>query len=166
MPPPPSNYFVAKGLSPAQAAGIIGNLMQESSVNPASVQAGGPGRGIAQWSVGQRWQGVLQLAASQNQSPLDLHVQLDYLWQELNTTESGALAALKQTNDVVSATEAFERTYERAGIPDMNNRIRYAMDALANGGAGAAAFTSGRRRRRRWRRASVRRPLRPPRRGP
>ena len=49
------NYFVGKGLTNFQSAGIVGNLDQESGVNPSSVQAGGPGRGIAQWSVGGRW---------------------------------------------------------------------------------------------------------------
>lgn len=48
-------YFVAKGLTERQAAGVIGNLVQESGVNPTSIQPGGPGRGIAQWSVGGRW---------------------------------------------------------------------------------------------------------------
>src|SRR6478609_5553836 len=52
---PAFDFFVAKGLTNFQAAGIVGNLDQESGVNPASVQAGGPGRGIAQWSVGGRW---------------------------------------------------------------------------------------------------------------
>src|SRR5262245_59249479 len=49
-------FFVSKGLTPIQAAGIVGNLDQESGVDPNSVQyGGGPGRGIAQWSVGGRW---------------------------------------------------------------------------------------------------------------
>ena len=49
------DYFVGKGLTPFQAAGIVGNLDQESGVNPTAVQSGGPGRGVAQWSVGGRW---------------------------------------------------------------------------------------------------------------
>src|SRR5690349_1628456 len=50
------NFFVSKGLTKFQAAGIVGNLMQESNVIPTAVQyGGGPGRGIAQWSVGGRW---------------------------------------------------------------------------------------------------------------
>src|SRR5205823_3502134 len=48
-------FFVGKGLSDVQAAAIVGNLQQESSINPSSVQPGGPGRGIAQWSTGARW---------------------------------------------------------------------------------------------------------------
>ena len=39
-----------------QAAGIIGNLDQESGMDPTISQYdGGPGRGIAQWSTGGRW---------------------------------------------------------------------------------------------------------------
>ena len=49
------DYFLGKGLTNYQAAGIVGNLDQESGVDPTAVQSGGPGRGIAQWSVGGRW---------------------------------------------------------------------------------------------------------------
>ena len=48
-------FFVSKGLTNFQAAGIVGNLIQESNVDPGAVQSGGPGRGIAQWSAGGRW---------------------------------------------------------------------------------------------------------------
>src|ERR1041384_917946 len=48
-------FFVGKGLSAVQAAGVVGNLDQESQMNPNAAQPGGPGRGIAQWSVGGRW---------------------------------------------------------------------------------------------------------------
>ncbi len=50
------DYFVGKGLTDVQAAGIVGNLDQESGMSPTIAQyGGGPGRGIAQWSVGGRW---------------------------------------------------------------------------------------------------------------
>src|SRR5258708_35707736 len=42
------DYFLGKGLANFQAAGIVGNLDQESGVDPLAVQSGGPGRGIAQ----------------------------------------------------------------------------------------------------------------------
>src|SRR5438552_11911679 len=66
-------FFVGKGLKNFQAAGIVGNLDQESGVNPSSVQSGGPGRGIAQWSVGGRWDtstndNLVAYAASHGQS--------------------------------------------------------------------------------------------------
>src|SRR5215510_6834875 len=50
------DYFVGKGLTNFQSAAVVGNLDQESGVNPTISQAGGgPGRGIAQWSTGGRW---------------------------------------------------------------------------------------------------------------
>src|SRR4051812_50224709 len=45
------DYFVGKGLTNFQAAGIVGNLDQESGMSPSARQSGGPGRGIAQWSL-------------------------------------------------------------------------------------------------------------------
>jgi murein DD-endopeptidase MepM/ murein hydrolase activator NlpD len=130
------NYFVQKGLTPIQSAGIVGNLMQESGVDPNSVQKGGPGRGIAQWSVNERWQGVLKLATATNRPPTDLGLQLDYLWQELNTTERAALSALKATSTIEDAVIQFEKKFERAGKPNYPNRIRFAHQVLNSfGGA-------------------------------
>jgi hypothetical protein len=123
------NFLVNKGLSYNQAAGIIGNLMQESSLNPKSVQPGGAGRGIAQWSEPGRWDGVKKLAASENVGPFTLGVQLDYLWKELNGSYKHALIDLKKQTSVQSATESFEKNYEAAGTPNMPNRIQFAKDA-------------------------------------
>ena len=129
------NYFLGKGLSDFQAAGVIGNLAQESGVNPQSNQSGGgPGRGIAQWTVDQRWTGVLALAKQRNKPPTDLGVQLDYMWQELTGGYSSALAGLKSSTDVTSATTIFEQKYEAAGTPAMQNRINFAKNVLASKG--------------------------------
>jgi len=50
------DYFVNRGMTKIRAAGIIGNLDQESGMDPTIQQyGGGPGRGIAQWSTGGRW---------------------------------------------------------------------------------------------------------------
>jgi Phage tail lysozyme/D-alanyl-D-alanine carboxypeptidase len=130
------NYFVGKGLTPVQSAAIVGNLMQESGVNPSSVEGGGlPGRGIAQWSVNGRWKGVLALAQLQGLPPTTLSVQLDFMWQELNSSYSGALASLKTQTDIAGATTAFEQQYEAAGLPDMSTRISDAQKILAQYGS-------------------------------
>src|SRR5580692_11666632 len=82
-------YFVGRGLSDVQAAGIVGNLDQESSMDPSVSQyGGGPGRGIAQWSVGGRWDtnendNVLWYAREQGESPYSLTLQLQFVWYEL-----------------------------------------------------------------------------------
>src|SRR5665811_561394 len=79
------NFFVSKGLTNFQAAGIVGNLDQESNVNPSAVQQGGPGRGIAQWSAGGRWDtgsndNATAYAAKQNLSVWSLQLQLEFIW--------------------------------------------------------------------------------------
>ena len=46
------DFFMSKGLSRAQAAGIAGNLLYESGFNPSAVGDGGTSFGIAQWHQG------------------------------------------------------------------------------------------------------------------
>ncbi len=79
------NYFVSKGLSPEVSAGIVGNFVVESGLNPKSNQGGGgPGRGIAQWSVTERWAVLLRAIPADKQ--LTLEGQLQFVWMELNGT--------------------------------------------------------------------------------
>ena len=149
------DYFVTKGLTSFQAAGIVGNLDQESGVNPSISQSGGGvGRGIAQWSTGGRWDtnnndNVLAYAAQQGQSATSLALQLDFIWYELQTFPDYGLAALRATTNVSDASIAFEDDYEgcvNADFPEcaQAQRITYAMGVLnaygsdpVQGGAGA-----------------------------
>src|SRR5207244_3351822 len=71
-------YFMSKGLSRAQAAGIVGNLQQESGLNPLL-----PGGGLDQ-GQGARAPRSKTVAG-----------QIEQMWKELETTERGTLAALK-----------------------------------------------------------------------
>jgi uncharacterized protein (TIGR03382 family) len=129
------DFFIAKGLTNFQAAGIVGNLDQESGVNPSSVQADGPGRGIAQWSVGGRWDtsandNVAAYAAQQGDSMTSLNLQLEFIWYELTTIGYG-YSALKATTNVTDATIAFMDDYEICGDCLSSQRVAYAQDVLA-----------------------------------
>jgi hypothetical protein len=146
---PAYDFFVGKGLTNFQAAGIVGNLDQESGVNPASVQAGGPGRGIAQWSVGGRWDSsandnVLAYAASQGASSGSLNLQLEFIWYELTTFGYG-YTQLKATTNVTDATVVFMDKYEICGTCVQTQRIAYAQSVLSAYGTAppyAATFVS------------------------
>jgi uncharacterized protein (TIGR03382 family) len=129
------DFFIAKGLTNFQAAGIVGNLDQESGVNPASVQAGGPGRGIAQWSTGGRWDtssgdNATSYAASQNESRGTLNLQLEFIWFELTHIGYG-YTTLKATTNVTDATVAFMARYEICGDCIQTQRVSYAKAVLA-----------------------------------
>jgi MYXO-CTERM domain-containing protein len=130
------DYFRGKGLQNFQAAGIVGNLDQESGVDPLSVQAGGPGRGIAQWSVGGRWDtdandNAQWYATQQGQSVDSLQLQLDFVWYELTTFSGYGLAALEASANVTDATVAFQNDFEGCGTCDQSTRISYAQGVLA-----------------------------------
>lgn len=140
-------YFVAKGLKNYQAAGIVGNLMQESSVNPTATEPGGPGRGIAQWSVGGRWDtsandNVAWYASQQHQSAWSLQLQLDFTWYELTHFSGDGLAALRSSTNISAATIAFENDFERCGDCMQAQRIAYANDVLSSCGSSPGGGSS------------------------
>src|SRR6185437_570251 len=130
------DYFVGKGLTAVQAAGIVGNLDQESGDDPTAVQyGGGPGRGVAQWSTGGRW----DTDANDNENWYvttkdggsgniwNLNPQLDFIWYELTTFSGYGLANLKAQTTVSGATTAFMTDFEICGTCDATNRINYAQ---------------------------------------
>lgn len=143
------NYFVAKGLSEIQSAGIVGNLMQESSIRPTAVEyGGGPGRGIAQWSVGGRWDrdragNVVAFSNARGLSRWALTTQLDFIWHELNTVGGYGLAELRNATTLSSAVIVFQNKYERCGTCAQGKRLQYAQEALASYGRGAGGGGGG-----------------------
>jgi hypothetical protein len=138
------DFFLAKGLTPVQAAGIVGNLDQESSMSPTVWQyGGGPGRGIAQWSAGGRWDSdahdnVAWFASTHGESIYALNTQLEFIWYELTTFGYG-FSSLKAATNVTAATEAFQDDYEICGQCDSSNRVAHAEAALADFGGDDAA---------------------------
>jgi len=146
------NYFISKGFKPYQAAAIVGNLMQESSVKPTSYQyGGGPGRGIAQWSAGGRWDktpndNMLWFASSRGLDPWTLGAQLDFIYYELTTFGAYGLGALENASGVVAATIAFQDKFEICGSCSQSQRIAYAQQILydyGSGGGGSSNYSAG-----------------------
>jgi len=137
------NYFVARGLTKRQAAGIVGNLIQESSVIPTAKEfGGGPGRGIAQWSVGGRWNvshhdNMTWYASQHGLSRWGLTAQLRFTWYELHDVGGYGLSALRKTTTIAGATIAFERDFEKCGTCAQTKRINYAKQVY-NAYAGSA----------------------------
>ena len=124
------DFFVNKGLTRVQSAGVVGNFIVESGrdpINPAAVQyGGGPGRGIAQWEGSRR----TALFAYANQRGLpwsNLQLQLDFVWKELTSTEAGAMRQIKATRTVSAAAVAVRKYYERPSVHADQARINAAQ---------------------------------------
>jgi hypothetical protein len=130
------DFFVNKGLTRIQSAGIIGNLMQESSMNPGAVEfGGGPGRGIAQWSAGGRWDtsrgdNVTAFANARGVSRLALNTQLEFIWFELTTFPGYGLGGLRAATTVTQAVVVFQNKFEICGACNPSRRIAFAQEAL------------------------------------
>jgi tail lysozyme len=143
------NFFVAKGLTEIQAAGIVGNLMQESSVLPTAVElGGGPGRGIAQWSIGGRWNrgsdSAASFAAARGADRWALQTQLDFVWYELSVVGGYGLSSLESASTLSQAVTAFQNSYERCGACAQGKRLTYAQQVLADyGGSGGTGSDPG-----------------------
>lgn len=108
------DVLINKGWSREQAAGIIGNLLEESDLNPAALNKKENAQGIAQWR-GDRIKKFEELY----KIPLlnsSLDQQLEYLNWELNNTEKFAGNALRKTKTVEEATKSFDRFYERSAL--------------------------------------------------
>ncbi len=126
------------GMTEAAAAGVMGNMQQESGCNPNMNQKGGPAYGLCQWEGGRK------TALMQKSNYQNLNVQLDFMASELPSQpwkKSGTIndkdgksysyssmsfEQFKQLKDVATATIKFEAAFERAGKPMMANRLQYA----------------------------------------
>ena len=152
-PPPPGElsagqmvrWFQAQGDSANAAAGIVGNLEQESGLDPTE-----QGGGLAQWNPAWYAQ-MAAYAASVGLSSTSDQGQLAYLQYDLRTSYSRLLSSMDTAPDPGTAAEMFETAYELCRgvvgymqvIPgsacDDTNRKLYAVMALAQ--AGSAATT-------------------------
>lgn len=112
-------FFIAKGLTPEQTAGVLGNLKQEHGFNTEDVPSG---LGIAQWTSARRDRLI------QRGNHLTLQSQLDFIMEEFDTTEAATYSVLKGANTVEQATLAFQYLYERCGDCKQATRLKYAND--------------------------------------
>lgn len=126
------NYLVNDlHFTPEAAAGIIGNLLQESgAIDPRQIQNdGGGGKGILQWDA-TRWGRMLSWARENNKDPFKLETQLE--WMTIEMKQRGTFNRIKGLTDVRKAVELFEKDMEDAGVPMMEKRYKYAADAYAS----------------------------------
>lgn len=128
------NFFKSQGYTDEQSAGIVGNLIQESGVDPTKKNAKGY-TGIAQWDPKIRYPRLVQWAKTQGLDPNALETQLQFIADNLRTGEEGLSAStLKSAKTEQEAAHLFVKQYERSGEGPgdvgYENRIKYARDVL------------------------------------
>ena len=130
------NFLISKGLTPNQAAGIMGNLQAESGFEPRLVEygwknsrgeisragqpssldddippnqnsAGQPGFGLVQWTSPGRKDGLRKRSQEQNKKPSDILLQLEYFYYELFESDG-----YKKWGDQIKSQDSLENTAE------------------------------------------------------
>lgn len=163
------NFFIGQGMSPVQAAGLMGNMQGESHLEPRLVQYGGrnsrgeisvqgkpsslddnivvddrTGYGLVQWTSRGRQQGLADLAARNHVIAGDLGIQLQYIMQELNNYAIYHYKDLQAAKTVEQAVEIVLTSYEKPG--DINKarpiRLAFARAFLAKYGSNSASPTT------------------------
>ena len=134
------------GFGDAQAAMMMGNIYQESRYDPKAQQGGGrlPGRGLVQWSVGDRWQGLLSYASDKDLDPWSIEAQIGFIKQEMRYTgyistrmndnvskyggkkSANGFEALHTISNIDQGTRFICEHYEIAGIAMMSVRTNEA----------------------------------------
>lgn len=143
-------YFTSAGFSEEATAGIMGNLYQESGMDPTRIQNGGagPAAGICQMETymdySTRWGTMARKAEAKGRDWTDLESQLEFMIDDMPGQfreytgrsphyypngewcwwpEVVTIDSYKALKDIDKATEIFERVFERASKPNMSRRI-------------------------------------------
>jgi hypothetical protein len=167
------NYLVSNGYSKEQAAGIVGNMINESNVEPQLLNGNNPGTittpaqamdqnkawGLVQWYPGSKMIRPSREAGVDDAVIGSLAYQLDFLNKQLlgkgPLPEKAAGDAVKAATTVEDAAVQFGFKFERfttnANDPEFNERKadarsvfdRFAGSAPAEGGKGASGCGAG-----------------------
>ena len=138
------NFFVQNGYSKEQAAGIVGNMISESSVEPGRLQGTSPGTvsmpnavvnsslgwGIVQWTPAGKMINPSRDAGVPDEKIASLGYQLEFLVKQLNgdppLAEAAAGRAIKGATSVEDAAYQFGHMFERFAGSENPNHERYA----------------------------------------
>jgi hypothetical protein len=101
-----------RGFTDYQAAGLVGNLMRESSMDPNAINRWSNAFGLAQW-LGER---KAALFAMYGPKPT-FEQQLDFIWHELNTTHKNGLKYLLASRNAEEAARNAMGYYEFSAGP-------------------------------------------------
>lgn len=126
------NRLVQAGMSEYGAAGFCGNFLAESGVkqNPWDIDpgvhqnGGGPGRGIAQWTLGARWATLQRYCAAHRLDPLSMVGQMSFVIFEAH--DMGVWAAASAQASPEGAAAYVMRRYEMPAGSDPTARERNA----------------------------------------
>ena len=132
-------YFNSKGFTIESVAGMLGNLQQESNINPGMKQTASAksGWGLIQWTPSKN---LTDYAKAHGTDWATGEIQTQLMWDEIINGYGGQWipkpslgydytgAEFSQLTDVAEACKAYLYERERAGTEALSNRLTYASN--------------------------------------
>lgn len=144
-----ADKLTSLGHSPVAAAGIIGNLIPESGLDPTALGDAGTSGGLAQFH-NERLDALKAFAKSKGKPATDFDTQIEFIDHELRTTEGATLTKLQAAKTPEEAAAAFVHYERPAGYtqdkPEASfgygarlSLARQVFEGKSNGDGGPAA---------------------------
>lgn len=132
-------YFNSKGFTIESVAGMLGNLQQESNINPGMKQtaSASSGWGLIQWTPSSN---LTDYATAHGSDWATGEIQTQLMWDEIINGYGGQWkpkpslgygytgAEFSQLTDVAEACKAYLYERERAGAEALDKRLTYASN--------------------------------------
>ena len=160
--------LMSMGFTASAAAGVVGNLVQESGLRTDAIGDNGTSGGLAQWH-NERLDALKRFAAARGKKWTDLDTQIEFLAEEMRTSYADTYAKMQSAElpeiagqimtdeyekpDSASANYAQRQANARAAYEAMQSGNKQADDYHGSGGGGydslvaptsyAAGFAAG-----------------------
>lgn len=145
--------LMSMGFSASAAAGVVGNLVQESGLRTDAIGDNGTSGGLAQWH-NERLDALKRFAAARGKEWTDLDTQIEFLVEEMRTSYADTYAKMQNAElpeiagqimtdeyeipDPASANYAQRQANARAAYEAMQSGNKQTSADASHGGAGGS----------------------------
>lgn len=149
--------LMSMGFTASAAAGVVGNLVQESGLRTDAIGDNGTSGGLAQWH-NERLDALKRFAAARGKKWTDLDTQIEFLAEEMRTSYADTYAKMQNAElpeiagqimtdeyeipDPASANYAQRQANARAAYEAMQSGNKQADDYHGGGGGGYDSLVS------------------------
>lgn len=139
--------LMSMGFTASAAAGVVGNLVQESGLRTDAIGDNGTSGGLAQWH-NERWEELKRFAAARGKDWTDLDTQIEFLAEEMRTSYADTYAKMQSAELPEIAGQIMTDEYEKpdsasANYAQRQANARAAYEAMRSGNKQADDYHGG-----------------------
>lgn len=139
--------LMSMGFTASAAAGVVGNLVQESGLRTDAIGDNGTSGGLAQWH-NERWEKLKRFAAARGKDWTDLDTQIEFLAEEMRTSYADTYAKMQSAELPEIAGQIMTDEYEKpdpasANYAQRQANARAAYEAMQSGNKQADDYHGG-----------------------